>query len=634
MADFDPLDRIQRNLRNMPDQPPRSPMGSTAETLRQMGGAPPPQTPPQPQRTPSWGDAATSPERAAWERERAAQDAARRPPMAAPAPAAPSATQPASRLARASEGAGKLAGRTSRIGLQALATAPLVGFGDYKLNDPGTDSSLGGTLRALGGGDFAGAGRSLQKGAVEAGLDAASGVAKTVDAVTGLTPWGTDLRGALDRRVRADLGDQLLPADGASAQPAPTGQGVAPTTTQPATPEPSSGAGLGAPPAPSGLPQAPGQPTARTTNDVVRSGNEYSGTNVSGDITINGMPSGFGLGRGGVISPQNMGAADALSERDRLRSLGAVAAQQAAPAQPQGFQAPVVRSSLNDWEIRNNLRNARISAGSSMSDLWNKRFGSREQRARMSPEMAEYMTLLAADREALGAQPKMDLETGKSNNTLRGDIFKAQSSADATRYTSDNSLRGDIFRAQSSAATARQSALTTAQKDALERSDKQYEAGQKRLDEIFTTAATRGGEVNPQMLNRYRTGVTAYLGNAVAEARKRGDEETARAIEREGPSALARDPVLLRKYMAQMELDDIGRGDSGYLRTDNPGGLAITGQTPGILGLGRKYEVTDARGNKSYISRNAVDYENGGPFTNWNPWATRTDRADLLKQRN
>ena len=569
--------------------------------------------------------------------------------VAPAAPAAPSATPPPAAVAapegapargvlrRGADWAGRLGGAAgAAVGKASVLGG--VGYGTYGATKGLADGNYGDA--ALGAADAAASASLVTPaapiGATWLGARAAHGILRsavdsreaqdviggTINALgqkTGL--WGVDDSAYLQQKAEQNL-----------RNPAPTAAAPRADPRNPYATEPAR-AGFGGPPAPSGPPQAPGQPAARP-GDVLRNGNEYSGTNVSGDITINGMPSGFGLGRGSVISPQNMGAADALSERDRMRSLGAVAAQQAATSQATGFQAPVVRSSLNDWEIRNNLRNARISAGSSMSDLWNKRFGSREQRARMSPEMAEYMTLLAADKEALGAQPGVDLETGKSNNTLRGDIFKAQSSADAARYTSDNSLRGDIFKAQSSAATARQSALTAAQKDTLERSDKQYEAGQKRLDEIFTTAATHGGEVNPQMLNRYRTGVTAYLGNAVAEARKRGDEETARAIEREGPSALARDPVLLRKYMAQMELDDIGRGDSGYLRTDNPGGLAITGQTPGILGLGRKYEVTDARGNKSYVSRNAVDYENGGPFTNWNPWATRTDRADLLKQRN
>lgn len=82
--------------------------------------------------------------------------------------------------------AGRLVGR-------AAGAAGVVGnFGDYKIDDSSVDSSAGGTLRALGSGDFAGAGRSLSKGALEVGMDIGSAVANTADLVVpGKAPVST-----------------------------------------------------------------------------------------------------------------------------------------------------------------------------------------------------------------------------------------------------------------------------------------------------------------------------------------------------------------------------------------------------------------------------------------------------------
>lgn len=161
-----------------------------------------------------------------------------------------------------------------------------------------------------------------------------------------------------------------------------------------------------------------------------------------GQYSDNPPGMGFSPGFTGQTSVQNMAAADALASRDKARSVAAV--QQPTAPQAAGFQAPVVRSSLNDWQIRNNLRNAQIGAANSMSDLWNKRFGSREQRTRMSPEMAEYMTLLAADKAALGGQAEMDTATMRENAaTQRTGMQEAganQRSAD--RLASDSQRLG------------------------------------------------------------------------------------------------------------------------------------------------------------------------------------------------
>jgi hypothetical protein len=67
-------------------------------------------------------------------------------------------------LERAGYGAGRVASASLRA---APAVGALAGFGDYGIDDPGFDSSLGGTARAMRQGNLGDAGRSLSKGALD-----------------------------------------------------------------------------------------------------------------------------------------------------------------------------------------------------------------------------------------------------------------------------------------------------------------------------------------------------------------------------------------------------------------------------------------------------------------------------------
>lgn len=178
---------------------------------------------------------ATSPE------ARAHVEATRGPMDAPPAPRsavehAAVQAQPKGALYRA----GRFAGGAARVAGGAaplIAGAPLAGFGDYQIDDPGVDSSAGATLRnaynrardmvrgtAMTEDREAGQ-RGLQKGAVEVGLDAASGAAKTVDFGAGVFGAHPDLAGSLRRNVEGDLGSFVKP----QAQPvAAPGQQVTP----------------------------------------------------------------------------------------------------------------------------------------------------------------------------------------------------------------------------------------------------------------------------------------------------------------------------------------------------------------------------------------------------------------------
>ena len=232
----------------------------------------------------------------------------------------------------------------------------------------------------------------------------------------------------------------------------------------------------GAPAAAPPLPPAQPAPSLRdgwqqtSVPGVARSGNTFSDVPGLRDAAFQNR---------GAISPQNMAAADALAGRQSLRDMGGM------PAPVPMAQAPQVRHSGNDWQARNDLRNLRVSANSitnrpewSRGAVVDRRGRVVNGQADQDGSVAAYQAAFANDLRMRGGEPVLQADITKSNNTLRG----AQIQADTSRYASDNSLRGDIFRAQGSAAAARQSALAGAQKDERDRLDKQYAAAEKRSE--------------------------------------------------------------------------------------------------------------------------------------------------------
>jgi len=94
-------------------------------------------------------------------------------------------------------------------GVIGTASAPVSGFGDYKADTGGIDTSAGGTVGYLGRGEFGKAGLSLSGGLAEAAADATRGVAKTVDGITGLFGANADFTGAVDRTLADKTGGYL-----------------------------------------------------------------------------------------------------------------------------------------------------------------------------------------------------------------------------------------------------------------------------------------------------------------------------------------------------------------------------------------------------------------------------------------
>lgn len=434
-----------------------------------------------------------------------------RPSLRAGAAAQPGGLGKATYLAgRAVEAAKPIASTALRLG---GATAALGHLGDYRIDDPDVDSSAMGTLRAAGQGDFAGVGRSLSKGMLEAGMDLGSMAANAADLVM---PGKNTVSSAYDRSLRSAFGDQLIGGPGGSSVlPAAQAGTQAPT----ATPAPTPASTPVAPVAPAAAPPtssaaAPATPSLRA--DVTRVGNSYTGApNITGNITVNGDAPG-----GGSISPQNLAAADNLAARDALRSATAGAGGASIPGRP-AMAAP--GNSDNSWQARNNLRNLEVSAKSITNQ---QRWGGEGSR---SADVQAYQQALAADTALRGGMDAGSVARTNAQATMYGDDVRAN----AARYTSDNSLRGQLATAGATRASADARLRYDMGKDArdfgmrvqendLKRQEsqlKQREASEKSVyDQILNTLPPGpDGKPNAAGAAEYMRGLSARVADRQAK---------------------------------------------------------------------------------------------------------------------
>ena len=233
-----------------------------------------------------------SPEAKAWQAERTAGPAASAAPAAAPAAAPVAASAPAAAPQGAGYRAGAAIGRAAAPVLRAAGAAAfpaaLAGTAsaafetptsDYEKRfgfEPNTAEGLGGFARDVG---------------VRA-LGVASDLGDTLT------------MGLAGRNLYADKQPSAAAPALAASPAAAGGAGAGRGSVNPAPANPSS-------PVPTVSPALVASAAAPSSN-VTREGNSYSGSNIVGDITINGQPP----RNGGQISDKNMAAADALAARN------------------------------------------------------------------------------------------------------------------------------------------------------------------------------------------------------------------------------------------------------------------------------------------------------------------------------
>lgn len=154
---------------------------------------------------------------------------------------------------------------------------------------------------------------------------------------------------------------------------------------------------------------APPAPAAATTpREVVPGVFNHGRGQYSDQSTGMGMPAGFT----GQPSAQNNAILQRMSDQSQADSMARVSAQQPAGFTPTGMQTPTVRHSGNDWQSRNDLRNAMVSATSIMNDggKWDK-----HGKGVVSPERAYAMGLAQTDATLRGAQPGVDVAAMREN---------------------------------------------------------------------------------------------------------------------------------------------------------------------------------------------------------------------------
>lgn len=217
-----------------------------------------------------------------------------------------------------------------------------------------------------------------------------------------------------------------------AAAPVPAVPAAAVSAPAPRAPAPAGAVGLDGvrtadiPTMPAAQAAAPAAPT------IYRNGNSFSDTQAGADA---------GAVPRGMPSAQNMAAADALA----ARSAAPVQAQVATQAQSlPGVTAPMVRTSANDWQTRNDLRNLEVSASSIMNN------GGRWDRTRgNNPAQAAFRAALGADAAARGAQATGDVAAMQANAGLqREQIQQAGANTRSARGLAVDRERLDIDRSR------------------------------------------------------------------------------------------------------------------------------------------------------------------------------------------
>ncbi|MDH4417665.1 MAG: hypothetical protein QE485_10605 [Acidovorax sp.] len=256
------------------------------------------------------------------------------------------------------------------------------------------------------------------------------------------------------------MGDSTAPAP--QGQAAPQAASAAPAAQTPTAPEP-------VPTAPPEPAMADQQPIAAPApGAVTREGNSYSGTNVSGDVSING------------VAPRNGG---------QVSTPGQVPTAPVQPT-PAGFvpasmRAPVLRNSTNDWAARKALENAATSASSITNN------GGKFDRSGPgdSVAMAAYKAALATDQASQQAQAGMDQAALRENAGLQREGMQQegattrtgiQEQGAGTREAGRNSVaQGELalrrtaagFQTRAAAQLENLQAQYTAEKDAGKRAE-------------------------------------------------------------------------------------------------------------------------------------------------------------------
>ncbi|MBL8355644.1 MAG: hypothetical protein JNM01_12515 [Delftia acidovorans] len=234
----------------------------------------------------------------------------------------------------------------------------------------------------------------------------ASALARTGGAISGAINSGTNAARGL--AVGAGIGG------GAAAASAPAAASTIASPAPSAAPASSIATPQSTPPAGSTM----GPPSSAAPQEIqpgiFRQGNSYSDS--AQGAALGSQPR-------GLPSRQNDLAAQNLAAQSTAR--GFTPGQRTEVEQPRlgfpGFRPPTIAHSGNDWQSRNDLRNAEVSASSIKNTL---QWGG--PGAESNPSVQKYQSMLATDQTLRQAQPGLAAETMRQNaGLMREDMQQA-----------------------------------------------------------------------------------------------------------------------------------------------------------------------------------------------------------------
>lgn len=450
------------------------------------------------------------------------------------------------------------AGRLAATGLRMaapsiIATNVGTSLGDNKISSDlaPEDSSVGGVANYIRNGQWGNAWEGLRKGAVEAGLDTAEGLAKTGD----MFRSGTPFQDALHQRVQSDLGvhgvTDATPKPGAATpQPAVTTGGANPTDQRLAA-----GTQTAADPSAPSMGNDPGNSVQGA--DGVRKFRDASGrtiySNVAGDNTGDMAP-------GGQPTQQNASAAQALSDRYGAAARGGLrGGMDDTPNLPalSGTLIPGVNAPASQWQQETDKRSAamdRAAAGKNVAP---------NVRYQVDTGLQE-----AGDRNANELAV-----AGMNNATSR---FNTERTANVSLRGQDLNYDSAMYGHQITGAANRARLGYEMGKDRRDYGLRAAEFGQKQQEDNRVAGEAADKALQSNLESRYRT--TDKNGNSVPDATKIGAYRSAVNATLPGligqlqatgdPQAIAKAQELSHRGVAALDPQDHARLQQLFDRRD------------------------------------------------------------------
>lgn len=553
------------------------------------------------------------------------------PAPAAPAPvnnginlAKPTGMHPPLAEARATQigrAAGQLVGKVAPVAGRliggAVATAPLAGFNDYKIKDDEVDSSLMGTLGYAAKGEFGKAWDSQRKGAVEAGLDGLSGLAKTGDAAAGLFGFQPGLSESLSGMVRGDLGKNVIAPESNATRsaareanfqgPGMVAAAAAAKTAQNAAKRPEL----------AGTPME-GQAGVRRVL-----GDSQHGVPLYTNATSDAADFDFATKKGGMVSTVgNMGEANAINQRalDVMKEMRGMREGQldhndisayadSAGKTPGGLNAELSRQIRRLGGVRTSTANqAMAQLMGVQAQLRNQDLDSNDKRA------------------ALDQNAKLAGMTARQK--------QMQDDRDFNLRANEFGLRQQVEQRQGGEAAAKR------EMEGFQRS----QGAAKAMNERFTAAATNpDGTVDKARQARYKEGATQYVTdrqNSLKAEIAKGGPNAAQAqqeldyLDKEGVAALGEGH--LAEIVSAMDLGDRANQTAGLfggtgVRSKNPNDYKVTGRKQNIFGSDSL--ILGENGKGGSIRAADAAFTKPGNYIIPNSWTnTPTTDFDLAKK--